>query len=109
LTPSQDSVERRASLVPAVSYGIDAGNHHQVAASVIVEAANMPVTPDAEDALRERGVVVSPDFVANSATNAWWWWVLFGDIDGSTAESFTSVSAQLAVCLTRTHQGHSRN
>jgi glutamate dehydrogenase (NAD(P)+) len=66
-----------------------------VAASVIVEAANMPVTPDAEDALRERGIVISPDFVANSATNAWWWWVLFGDIDGSAAKSFARISARI--------------
>jgi glutamate dehydrogenase (NAD(P)+) len=83
-------------LVPAAaSYGIDAGNQHRVAASAIVEAANMPVTPDAEDALRERGIVISPDFVANSATNAWWWWVLFGDIDGSAAESFARISARI--------------
>jgi glutamate dehydrogenase (NAD(P)+) len=83
-------------LVPAAaSYGIDAGNQRRVAASVIVEAANMPVTPGAEDALRERGIVISPDFVANSATNAWWWWVLFGDIDGSAAESFARISARI--------------
>lgn len=59
-------------LVPAAtSYGINAENHDQVAASVVVEAANMPVTPDAEAALLARGVTISPDFVANSATNAW--------------------------------------
>ena len=32
----------------------------------------MPVLPYAEATLAARGVTVSPDFVANSATNAWW-------------------------------------
>ncbi|HEX4247922.1 MAG TPA: Glu/Leu/Phe/Val dehydrogenase dimerization domain-containing protein [Pseudonocardia sp.] len=83
-------------LVPAAtSYGINAENHEQVAASVIVEAANMPVTPDAEAALLARGVTISPDFVANSATNAWWWWVLFGDIDGSAEQSFAKISTRI--------------
>jgi glutamate dehydrogenase (NAD(P)+) len=83
-------------LVPAAtSYGINADNHDQVAASVIVEAANMPVTPDAESALLARGVTISPDFLANSATNAWWWWVLFGDIDGSAEQSFAKISARI--------------
>ncbi|WP_028922966.1 Glu/Leu/Phe/Val dehydrogenase dimerization domain-containing protein [Pseudonocardia acaciae] len=81
-------------LVPAAaSYVIDAGNHGEVAASLIVEAANMPVTPEAEDALRGRGVLISPDFLANSATNAWWWWVLFGDIDAGG--SFDKIRARI--------------
>jgi glutamate dehydrogenase (NAD(P)+) len=83
-------------LVPAAaSYVIDAGNQRQVAASLIVEAANMPVTPEAEDALRARGVLISPDFLANSATNAWWWWVLFGDIDGGARGSFGKIRARI--------------
>jgi glutamate dehydrogenase (NAD(P)+) len=83
-------------LVPAAtSYGINADNHGQVAASVLVEAANMPVTPAAEAALLARGVTISPDFVANSATNAWWWWVLFGDIDGSAEQSFAKISTRI--------------
>jgi glutamate dehydrogenase (NAD(P)+) len=32
----------------------------------VLEGANIPVTPGAEDALHERGVVVVPDFVANA-------------------------------------------
>ena len=83
-------------LVPAAaSYCIDGSNQEQVAATVIVEAANMPVTPEAEEALRRRGVVISPDFLANSATNAWWWWVLFGDIDGTAAASFTKIDTRI--------------
>jgi glutamate dehydrogenase (NAD(P)+) len=67
----------------------------QVAAAMIVEAANMPVTPEAEEAPRQRGVVISPDFLANSATNAWWWWVLFGDIDGTAAEPFAKIGTRI--------------
>ncbi|QQB13992.1 Glu/Leu/Phe/Val dehydrogenase dimerization domain-containing protein [Brevibacterium casei] len=75
-------------LVPAaVSYAITADTSDRVRARHIVEAANMPVTAEAEEALAARGVTVVPDFLANSATNAWWWWVYFGDIDGSWEQS----------------------
>ena len=79
-------------LVPAaMSYCIDDANQADVQAKLIVEAANMPVLPDAEATLAARGVTVSPDFVANSATNAWWWWVFFGDIDGTPEQSFAKI------------------
>ncbi len=83
-------------LVPAaMSYCIDDSNQADVQATLIVEAANMPVLPDAEAALAARGVTVSPDFVANSATNAWWWWVFFGDIDGSPEQSFAKIADRM--------------
>ncbi|MCV7192624.1 glutamate dehydrogenase [Mycolicibacterium brumae] len=83
-------------LVPAaISYCVTADNQDQVAARLIVEAANMPVTADAEAALTERGVLVCPDFVANSATNAWWWWAFFGDIDGSPEQSFAKIADRM--------------
>ncbi|WP_236076256.1 Glu/Leu/Phe/Val dehydrogenase dimerization domain-containing protein [Streptomyces coffeae] len=75
-------------LVPAaVSYCIDAVNQTRISARVIAEAANMPTLPEAEAALHARGVRVIPDFVANSATNAWWWWTLFGDIGADAAQA----------------------
>lgn len=75
-------------LIPAaVSYAITPENAGRITAKYIVEAANMPVLPEAEELLAARGVVVVPDFLANSATNAWWWWVAFGDIDGSWEQS----------------------
>jgi glutamate dehydrogenase (NAD(P)+) len=68
-------------LVPAAtSYVIGVEEAERVRARLIVEAANVPTLPDAERRLAERGVVVVPDFVANLATNAWWWWTLFGDV-----------------------------
>lgn len=83
-------------LVPAaVSYCIDEANQHLVTAYLIAEAANMPVLPGAEQMLFDRGVHVIPDFVANSATNAWWWWTLFGDIEASAAESEEKIRSEM--------------
>ncbi|MFH9002491.1 Glu/Leu/Phe/Val dehydrogenase dimerization domain-containing protein [Streptomyces afghaniensis] len=76
-------------LVPAaVSYAIDAGNQERITARWVVEAANMPVRPEAELLLAARGVTVLPDVVVNSGTNAWWWWTLFGDIGADAEEAF---------------------
>ncbi|MFD7319801.1 Glu/Leu/Phe/Val dehydrogenase dimerization domain-containing protein [Streptomyces sp. NPDC059875] len=76
-------------LVPAaVSYAIDAEGQGRIRARWIVEAANMPVLPEAEELLAARGVLVLPDVVVNSGTNAWWWWTLFGDIGADAGEAF---------------------
>lgn len=83
-------------LVPAaVSYAITAENCDAVNAGLIVEAANMPVLPAAESRLRDRGVTVVPDFLANSGTNAWWWWVTFGDVDGGWEDTRRLVTTTL--------------
>ncbi|WP_030677001.1 glutamate dehydrogenase [Streptomyces cellulosae] len=77
-------------LVPAaVSYAVDTVNQERITARWIVEAANMPVLPEAEELLTARGVTVLPDVVVNSGTNAWWWWTLFGDIGPDADEAFT--------------------
>ncbi|MBC2900512.1 Glu/Leu/Phe/Val dehydrogenase dimerization domain-containing protein [Streptomyces cupreus] len=76
-------------LVPAaVSYTVDTVNQERITARWIVEAANMPVLPEAEALLAARGITVLPDVVVNSGTNAWWWWTLFGDIGPDPAEAF---------------------
>jgi glutamate dehydrogenase (NAD(P)+) len=83
-------------LVPAaVSYCIDENNCDRVAAKLIVEAANMPVTAGAERSLAARGVTVVPDFLANSATNAWWWWTLFGDIEPTAESAYEKIRQQM--------------
>lgn len=88
-------------LVPAaVSYCITPANQHRVTASLIAEAANMPTLPDAEAALFERGVRVIPDFVANSATNAWWWWTLFGDIGADALQAEGKVRSSMRGIVT---------
>lgn len=55
-------------LIPcAVADAIHGGNVEDVKAKIIVEGANIPVTPDAERTLYEKGIYVVPDFIANSA------------------------------------------
>jgi glutamate dehydrogenase/leucine dehydrogenase len=41
-------------------------NVSQVKAKMVVEAANIPINPVIEDVLRDRGVLVVPDFLANA-------------------------------------------
>lgn len=54
-------------LVPAaVENVIHAGNVEGVRARLILELANGPVAPEADDRLAERGVTVLPDILANS-------------------------------------------
>lgn len=80
-------------LVPAAaSYAIDAGNAKSVRAKLIVEAANMPVTAEAE---AEIDALVIPDVVANSATNSWWWWTLFGDIEPTAESAFEKIGTNM--------------
>jgi glutamate dehydrogenase (NAD(P)+) len=54
-------------LLPAAVAGqIRAENADRVKAAVIVEGANGPTTPEADAILRERGVTVIPDILANA-------------------------------------------
>lgn len=54
-------------LIPAaIADTIDPNNVDQINAKLVVEAANIPVTAEAEAALFERGVAVVPDFIANA-------------------------------------------
>ena len=53
-------------LIPAaLECQVREDNAAQVRAKLIVEAANAPVTPEADELLQQRGVVVLPDIVAN--------------------------------------------
>lgn len=54
-------------LIPAaLGDVITADNVDAVAASVIIEGANHPITPGADDVLNARGTVVVPDILANA-------------------------------------------
>ncbi|MFF4018522.1 Glu/Leu/Phe/Val dehydrogenase dimerization domain-containing protein [Streptomyces sp. NPDC001843] len=85
------SAEAEVLVPAAVSYAIDAADQDRITARWIVEAANMPVLPEAEEALSARGVTVLPDVVVNSGTNAWWWWTLFGDVGPDAEEAFAHI------------------
>lgn len=87
-------------LVPAaVSYAIDENNCTSVRAPLIVEAANVPTTPDAEHRLFDRGVLVIPDFVANGGAAAWAWWTLFGDVSDEPADAFAKLAADMSAIV----------
>ena len=88
-------------IVPAaVADVINAGNAAQVKARLVVEAANIPTTDDAQRLLFERGVVVIPDYVANGGANAWWWWTLLGVIEADADQAFKHVSKVMRETVT---------
>ena len=65
-------------LIPAALEGqITAANAHDISARLIAEAANGPTSPDADDILFDRGVVVLPDIFANAGgvTVSYFEWV----------------------------------
>jgi glutamate dehydrogenase (NAD(P)+) len=95
------SAEAEVLVPAAVSYVVDLTNQGRVTARWIVEAANMPVRPEAEERLAARGVTVLPDVVVNSATNAWWWWTLFGDIGADADEALEHVRRSMRALTER--------
>src|SRR2546423_4786312 len=84
-------------LVPAaVSDAINPANCERVRARLVVEAANLPTTPAADARLLGRGIAVVPDFVANSATNGWAWWLAMGLIGPGAGEAFARIDEAIA-------------
>jgi len=79
-------------LVPAAtSYAIDDAAAASIRAALVVEGANVATLPGAEASLAARGIPVVPDFIANLATNAWWWWIVFGDIEPTPEAAFPRI------------------
>jgi glutamate dehydrogenase (NAD(P)+) len=54
-------------LIPAaIEAAIHAGNVDTIKARIVAEGANLPVTPDADRVLQEKGILVIPDLLANA-------------------------------------------
>ena len=65
-------------LIPAALGGvITCQNAEGIRAKVIIEAANAPISPDADDILERRGVIILPDILANAGgvTASYFEWV----------------------------------
>jgi glutamate dehydrogenase (NAD(P)+) len=88
-------VDADVLVTAAVSWAVHERNHGRVRARYVAEAANASVTPGAEAALAGRNVTVLPDFVVNSAANAWWWWTLFGDVAPTAESAFARIDASM--------------
>ena len=84
-------------LVPAAGAdAINATNSDRLRTALVVEAANLPTTTEADARLLQRGVTVVPDFVANSATNGWAWWVALGSVDATAEAAFRRIEEVIA-------------
>ncbi|AJG17942.1 MULTISPECIES: Glu/Leu/Phe/Val family dehydrogenase [Cupriavidus] len=65
-------------LIPAALEGqITAQNAPHIKARMVIEGANGPTTPEADDILRERNILVAPDVIANAGgvTVSYFEWV----------------------------------
>ncbi len=89
------SIEAEVLVPAAVSYAITAENCGLVNADIIVEAANVPTTPEAEAKLLERNIPVIPDFIANAGAVGWAWWTLFGDVTAEPEDAFDKLSKEM--------------
>lgn len=95
--PSEDwlNVDVDVLIPAAIADVINKNNVDDVKARLIVEAANIPVTAEAEAILFKRDVVVIPDFIANSGGAGLFVAVLDGNASGEADEIFTFLKNQL--------------
>jgi glutamate dehydrogenase/leucine dehydrogenase len=80
-------------LIPAALGGvIHDGNARDIQASMVVEAANNPTSPEADKILQDKGVIVIPDILANAGgvTGSYFEWAQDIQVFQWKEERFTS-------------------
>lgn len=93
-------------LIPAAySYAITEDHAPRISARAVIEGANSPTTPEAEQLLAAYDVPVIPDFIANAGAAAWTWWILQGlvgtDADDSLIRLQNQMHAKVEYLMTR--------
>lgn len=84
-------------LIPAaIADAIHTGNVSEVKAKIIVEGANIPITKDAEQLLYEKGILVVPDFIANSAGAGLFGAILYKGVAPDTNSIFSFLSEKVS-------------
>ena len=101
--PREEWLEIEAEVLVPAALGdvLTEDNADQVRARVVVEAANIPTTEAAGRRLHERGVIVIPDFVANSGANGWWWMVMLGFIEPTEQAAYEYAAKTLRDTIDR--------
>jgi glutamate dehydrogenase (NAD(P)+) len=95
------SIPAEIFIPAAVPDTLRADNAESVNAKLVVEAANICTTDEAQQILYKRGVTVIPDFVANSGANSWWWWTMDGSIGADPEQAFKRVGEAMRDTVTR--------
>jgi glutamate dehydrogenase (NAD(P)+) len=99
-------------LIPAgIENQLRADNAPRVRAQIVLELANGPTTPEADEALHQRGVLVVPDFLANSGgvTVSYFEWVqnLYGYYWGAE-EVYEKLDRKMTAAFRAVHDTHVR-
>jgi len=83
-------------MIPAaIGNAIRPDNQADINCRLMVEAANNPVTPEAEAQLEDRGITILPDFVANAAAAFLFCGLLERRLEPTLDSIFTVTSRQL--------------
>ncbi|MEW5761463.1 MAG: Glu/Leu/Phe/Val dehydrogenase dimerization domain-containing protein [Candidatus Thermoplasmatota archaeon] len=83
-------------LIPAaVASAINSDNASKVKAKLVVEAANIPVTKEAEKSLHKRKILVIPDFIANAGLACGFGLIMTGKTSTNRDEVFNAVAKRI--------------
>jgi glutamate dehydrogenase (NAD(P)+) len=83
-------------MIPAaIGHAIRADNQATIRCRLLVEAANNPLTDEAESEVEARGIAILPDFVANAATAFLFCGLLEKRLEPNLESIFSTTSRQL--------------